>query len=208
MTKFSVHKKCHNIDGQKIVLKKLPQMKTQEIKQPMQKDKKIRELLGLRQEDMALLLRVTRSQWAMYETGKRDLPLVAQLKLGELLAFIQEPKNAVVDNFVDVQSEDAKTKKVFENLKLINKHRQILTEHKLKAIEKKYEAGVTALRFIHFLETKDQQILTEQEMVLTVLKVKAEEAIRKNGLHFQAKYRFKLKSLLQEEVLLNEILEN
>lgn len=177
------------------------------VKRPVEKDKKIRELLGLRQEDMALLLRVTRSQWAMYETGKRDLPLVAQLKLGELLAFIQEPKNATIDSFVDLKSEEAKAKKVFENLKLINKHRQILTEYKLKAIEKKYEAGVTALRFIHFLETKDQQIVAEQEMVLTVLKAKAEDAMRKNGLPLQAKYRFKLKSLLQEEVLLNEMVQ-
>lgn len=177
------------------------------VKRPMEKDKKIRELLGLRQEDMALLLRVTRSQWAMYEIGKRDLPLVAQLKLAEILAFIQEPKNDAVDNFVDLESEGVKTKKVFENLKLINKHRQILTEYKLKAIEKKYEAGITALRFIHFLETKDQQIVPEQEMVLTVLKVKAEEAIRKNALHLQAKYRFKLKSLLQEEELLNEMVQ-
>lgn len=173
----------------------------------MEKDKKIRELLGLRQEDMALLLRVTRTQWSMYEIGKRDLPLVAQIKLAELLAFVQEPKNATVDNFVDTKSEGAKTKKVFENLKLINKHRQVLTEHKLKAIEKKYEAAVTALQFIHFLETKDQQIVAEQEMLLIVLKTKAEEAIRKNGLHLQAKYRFKLKSLLQEEVLLNEMVQ-
>jgi transcriptional regulator with XRE-family HTH domain len=173
----------------------------------MEKDKKIRELLGLKQEDMALLLRVTRSQWAMYEIGKRDLPIVAQLKLGEMLAFIQQPKNAAVDSFLDLKSEEAKTRKVFENLKLINKHRQILTEHKLKAIEKKYEAGITALRFIHFLETQDQQIVPEQEMVLTVLKVKAEAAIRKNGLTLQAKYQFKLKSLLQEEELLNEMVQ-
>ena len=171
----------------------------------MEKDKKIRELLGLKQEDMAILLRVSRTQWSMYEIGKRDLPLVAKLKLSEMLAFIQEPTNATVDNFVDLESEEAKTKKVFEKLKLINKHRQILTEYKLKAIEKKYEAGITALRFIHFLETKDQQIVPDQEMVLTVLKVKAEEAIRKNGLSLQAKYRFKLKSLLQEEELLNEV---
>lgn len=171
----------------------------------MEKDKKIREFLGLKQEDMAILLRVTRTQWSMYEIGKRDLPLVAKQKLGEMLAFIQEHTNATVNNFVDLKSEKTKTKKVFDNLKLINKHRQILTEHKLKAIEKKYDAGITALRFIHFLETKDQQIVPDQEMVLTIVRVKAEEAIRKNGLPLQAKYRFKLKSLLQEEELLNEM---
>ena len=44
-------------------------------------------------------------------------------------------------------------------------------------------------------------------MELTILKVKAEEAIRKNGLSLQAKYRFKLKSLLQEAELLNEMVQ-
>ena len=53
----------------------------------MENDKKIRTLLGMKQEDMDMLLRVNRSQWVMYEIGKRDLPLVAQLKLTEMLAF-------------------------------------------------------------------------------------------------------------------------
>ena len=33
----------------------------------MKKDKKIGEYLGMKQENMAMLLRVTRTQWSMYE---------------------------------------------------------------------------------------------------------------------------------------------
>jgi transcriptional regulator with XRE-family HTH domain len=51
---------------------------------------KIRELLGMKQEEIALLLEITRSQWAMYETGKRDLPTAAKLKLAEMLAFAKK----------------------------------------------------------------------------------------------------------------------
>lgn len=169
----------------------------------MEKDKKIREFLGMRQEDMAMLLRVNKSQWAMYESGKRDLPLEAQLKLVEMLAFIKQPHTELLDRFVDINSEEVKTKIVFENLKLINKHQQILTEHKLKAIEKKYEAGLIALRFIHFLETKDQQIANEQNLLLTVIQLRAQEAIRKNDLHVQAKHRLKLQALQEEEKVLH-----
>lgn len=43
----------------------------------------------MKQEDMAMLLQVTRSQWSMYEIGERDLPFVAQEKLVKMIAFIQ-----------------------------------------------------------------------------------------------------------------------
>lgn len=157
---------------------------------------------------MAMILRGTRSLWAMYETGKRDLPPTAQLKLIQLLAFIKEPKTEKADSFLDVTTEKAKTKKVFENLKLINAHQQILTEHKLKAIEKKYKTALTALRLFRFLETNNLPIATKQKALLTVLKLKAENNLRKNGVHVQAKLRFKWKLLLLEEKQLNEIGQN
>ncbi len=53
----------------------------------------------MKQEDMAMLLQINRSQWAMYTTGKRDLPVAAKLKLAEILGFLQQKDNAVYKNF-------------------------------------------------------------------------------------------------------------
>lgn len=55
------------------------------------------------------------------------------------------------------------------------------------------------LKFVRFLETKE-----EQNLLLTVLKSRAEAEIQKNGLHVQTKYQLKLQVLQQEEVVLNK----
>lgn len=168
----------------------------------MEKDKNISALLGMRQEDMVLLLRVNKSQWAMYETGKRDLPLEAQLKLVEMLPFIQQPTNASEDSFLDVAGQKVKTEKGIERLKLINQHRQLLTERKLQLTERKYEEAVIALRFVRFLKTNLQQMATEHHSHLGTIQKRAQEALEKNGLHVQAKYRIKGLALQEEEKVL------
>jgi hypothetical protein len=40
----------------------------------MKKEYAIRTLLGITQQDAALIFRISRSQWSMFESGKRDLP--------------------------------------------------------------------------------------------------------------------------------------
>ncbi len=170
----------------------------------MEKDKKIRALLGMRQEDMAMLLRVNKSQWSMYEIGQRDLPLKAQLKLAEMLAFVKHSDKEAVHLFVDVEGQKVKTKKVVENLRLINQHKLLMAKQKLHLTEKKYKAAATALRFIDFLQSNDQQFANEQIMLLSVIQLRAEEVMRKNGLHVQTKNRIKLQVLVEEEKILIE----
>ena len=51
----------------------------------MEKTDNIRSLLGLSQENLALLLKVSRSQIAMYELGKRNLPVHAMEMLAIML---------------------------------------------------------------------------------------------------------------------------
>lgn len=170
----------------------------------MGQDKKISALLGMRQEEMAMLLGVNKSQWSMYEIGQRDLPLNAQLKLAEMLAFVQQSDNEPVHLLVDVEGQSLKTKKLVENLRLINQHKLLITKHKLQLTEKKYKSAVTALRFIAFLKSNDQEFANEQNMLLGIIQLRAEEVMRKNGLHVQTKHRIKLQVLLEEEKILIE----
>ncbi len=169
----------------------------------MEKDKKISALLGMRQEDMGMLLPVGKSQWSMYEIGQRDLPLEAQLKLAEMLAFVQQPDNEAVNPFLDLEGQNVKTIKVVENLKLVNHHRLLITKRKLQFAEKKYNAAVIALRFIAFLQTNDHHFATEQNSLLGVIQSRALRQISKNGLPVQAKHRIKLQVLQEEERVLN-----
>jgi transcriptional regulator with XRE-family HTH domain len=69
---------------------KLSQMKTTQF---------IREQLGLSQEALAMYLSIRLSQLAMYETGKRDLPVGTTEKLADIMLFLnQNQKNFKQEN--------------------------------------------------------------------------------------------------------------
>ena len=172
----------------------------------MEKDKKIREYLGMKQEDMAMLLQVSRTQWSMYEIGERDLPLAAKNQLASILAFIHQTETQSTENFPHLELQQAKIKKVYEDQKLVNAHRQMMVARKLELVTKKYEDAMISLKFIRFLELHEAHLYQKHQELLKVLWNRAEEAVHKNGLQVQAKYQLKLQVLQQEEVLLHNAL--
>ena len=50
----------------------------------------LRDQLGLSQETMAQYLKITLSQLAMYEIGKRDLPIGTSIKIAEIVLFFEK----------------------------------------------------------------------------------------------------------------------
>lgn len=58
----------------------------------MKKESTITATLGMKQIEVAQLLGINRSQWSMFESGKRDLPLPAKKILATLLSHAQQPK--------------------------------------------------------------------------------------------------------------------
>lgn len=56
----------------------------------MRKASDIKNILGLSQDEMALLLGITPSQWSMFKSDKRDIPLPAKEQLAFLLQSIQK----------------------------------------------------------------------------------------------------------------------
>ena len=60
----------------------------------------IKNLLGIKQEDLAMILGVSRGQLSMYIIGKRNLPIEAKLILSELglLSKATAIENATHDN--------------------------------------------------------------------------------------------------------------
>jgi transcriptional regulator with XRE-family HTH domain len=170
----------------------------------MDKGKNIKELLGMKYDDMAMLLQINRSQWAMYATGKRDLPLVAKLKLAEILGFLQQKNVDTKKKFQDDKAQNLKIAQFLKSQQLANTNMQTITKQKLKAIEQKYETAVTAVQFIDFLETNSEKPTAAYQLLLQTIKQNAQSEIEKNGLAIQAKLRFKYEMLQEEEFLLNK----
>ena len=124
--------------------------------------------LGLKQQELAQLLQVSRSQLSLYELGKRSLPIHAMEKLTIMLALAQKGK---------VKSEMKKSisneeQNVLKKILLKNNHQQLIVERKIKALEKKQNALVTSKKLIAHLLKNEGKINKNELVVLKSIEVK------------------------------------
>lgn len=147
-----------------------------------------RALLGLSQEVMAQYLCVTKSQLAMYEAGKRELPTAALAKLAEITLFFDQ-KKATIE----------------EESKLLNKQGfevKVLLAHHTKELEYKQ---IKEQRVLDTIQKKHNQNLQLHSLALYLQKSKVVQAdallqqaitgIEKNGLARQVKQVLKLEGI-------------
>lgn len=120
----------------------------------------IRNLLGLSQNDLATLLNVSRSQIAMYESGKRNLPIKAKEKLTEILLKFNNETPEIKNDKASVISKQY----LFQKAILKNNYQQLSTERKIKKIEKKlkmleYSKKVAVILIKNEMEKKESNII-------------------------------------------------
>ena len=108
------------------------------------------ESLGLKQFELALLLRVNRSQIAMYETGKRELPSAASTLLFEILAQV-EPAKQLSKNKPDARDAAAKQNQI-QKLLNDNTFQQMKVSRKIAVASKKHELQRNAAIFAGVLK--------------------------------------------------------
>lgn len=97
----------------------------------MKNKQTISKQLGISQITIAELLMISRVQYALYETGKRDLPVTSKLQLAKMLSFNQE----AISNEQEKAMQHYQTEKiqaVFNKEFIINKHKQLIANKKLK----------------------------------------------------------------------------
>jgi len=104
--------------------------------------------LGLTQYEMAMLLGVTRSQWSMFELGKRSLPLQATQKLAALLLYVQEndakfKKSEFLD---ETQKEQLRKQRLIEN-----EFEQLQIQKKMDQLQKQEAAQLHLTILADFL---------------------------------------------------------
>lgn len=169
----------------------------------MKKDKNIGALLGMQQEEMAMLLRVTRSQWAMYVSGERGLPPEAQLKLAEMFAFIADLDKKEKVELPAAKQPGSKKNNFWEGKLIDNQLNRTRIAASLEKCTEKYEQALIAWKLSNFLSTKEHETKWEQEL-LQHIKNRAEAVMQKNSLELQERYEFKLRLLQHEELLLKD----
>jgi len=169
----------------------------------MKKVDNIRSLLGLSQENLALLLKVSRSQIAMYELGKRNLPVHAMEMLAIMLSHSQkETTKNEAKNSITIEEQN-----FIKKLLLKNSHQQLLVERKIRALEKKQNILETSKKIISHLLKDNNNIKKSEIAILKAIAVKSKNYDTQNYTIDLLQLVLKKEVLVFEEKLLQKKLK-
>ena len=171
----------------------------------MKKDTTFKSLL-LSQEEIALLLGVKRSQYAMFEIGQRELPTAALLKLSKLTNYAVNSTKGTKKELSFYKEQESKKKGALLMYLENNKLEQLQLEKKLKQLHNNYQQAARTIQFVTLFKEKEE--ITEREaVVLEYIQNKALTILEKNGLDLQIKNQLKLNALLAHTKELEKELE-
>ncbi|WP_091143698.1 helix-turn-helix domain-containing protein [Flavobacterium caeni] len=93
------------------------------------------KMLGIKQSDLALMLGVSRSQMAMFDSGRRSLPVEALQRLAE----IRKDHDALKAAQLNDAALAAERRKQLEELLAKNRHGQVYNQGKVEALTKQLQ---------------------------------------------------------------------
>lgn len=167
----------------------------------MRKGKPICKELGLKQEELAVLLNISKGQLAMFETSKRDLPTTAMVLLAPMLQFVQE-ESLKSGSAEMLKAQVEQTKKVLAQLLKENQYKQKLLERKLEIAGNKYQANLSAIQLMRFLEEEAIKKGETTDALLKLIASRAASDLKNNNWELIIKYKIKYEVLQAEEKLL------
>lgn len=167
----------------------------------MKKEPTITALLGITQHEAAMLLCVSRSQWSMYELGKRDLPLAAKQLLAALLAYVQTPVTAAVSRPYLVQQQAKKQQKC-EDLLRENEYQQLVIAKKIAVLNKKQESQARMLQLAAFLDNQHAGSKTADTAISKTIAAKVSKAVADECSAVLMEHEVKQELLVLENLLL------
>src|SRR5688572_10966923 len=153
----------------------------------------IKNLLGLTQEETAMLLGVTRGQWSMYDAGKRSLPSEAIKKLAVLLSHLKNSKPASKERKSITVLEQQKTQEWLKREHLNVQYKTLLLDRQLLAMENKRAECFAALEVAAFLELQHEKGFIIS--LAKIIKLRATNTLLKNALHKVEEMRLKKENL-------------
>lgn len=147
-----------------------------------------RAQLGLTQEVMAQYLGVTKSQLAMYEAGKRELPTTALAKLAEIALFFDQKKTTEKEENKLLKEQELGVKALLTHQAKELEYKQMKEQRLLDVIQKKHNQNLQ-------LNSLAMYLLKNNKVQADMLLQQAITGIEKNGLARQTKQVLRLESI-------------
>lgn len=151
----------------------------------------IRTEFGLSQQALAQYLSIPLSQIAMYETGKRDLPTAALLKLAEIDSCLN-PENKIdkTENTLLIAQVSKRNVWLEKQSKELD-YQLIIEQRKLETMLIKYQQSIA-------LNTLANSLQSSKSPHAAIFHIQANTGIEKNGLVVQTKQLAKLEGIKAE----------
>lgn len=145
-----------------------------------------REQLGLSQETLAMVFSISKSQLAMHETGKRDLPLAVLEKLAAMTSFFKQETTSTTVELINNQEWQ---QQIFIEAQIKElEFQQIQAQRQLDTMLKKYNQNLALHAFALHLQANGAPLGD------TLLQ-QATKGIEKNGLVAQTQQTIKLEGI-------------
>ena len=165
----------------------------------MKKNYTIRALLGITQEDLAMLLGVSRGQWSMYEIGKRDLPLPAQQLLADMLVYVNSPDTAAKNPLL--ASRNAAKQAQLDVMLRENYFQQLKIAKKITVLLKKQENRSRLAHLADFVAARNAQKGTTASGAVLLMTAKASQRVEQADTATLVKLEMKQELLVLEKLL-------
>lgn len=133
----------------------------------------LKKLIGLTQDEIATYLNITRAQWSMFASRKRDLPLEASVKLALLFQHLHQSE--ATQKLSDLEKVTAQTKNsLLMRIKKLEIYQKI-NEDKRQVFEKKRQELQAALNTLDYLRNQkdcfDELLNTIENRINTELRI-------------------------------------
>ena len=165
------------------------------------KSKQSCKSFGLKQEEMAILLGITRAQWSMFESRKRSLPTAAMQIYAEMLAHVNAAESADESRNASLPADMEKNS--LKKLLLYNQLQQMKVARKLEAITKQHDAKIKFSHVVgYFAAAKSEKKEIVERSKFNPLVTKASTPTKPTSLVELVKLQVKSEVLKFEEELL------
>lgn len=167
----------------------------------MNEKQTFKSLLGLCQEDLALILKVGRSQFNKYEQGTRNLPKAALELLAEIVEYVYSAPDKAKP--VGMEHQQAQKQQAVQRMLEDNEVQQSSIAQKIIRVEEKFHAKMKALQILDFLSLRVDSEESDDAAILRTIARKTTKSLKDEGLALLFKLKHRMEMLQLEKILLD-----
>jgi transcriptional regulator with XRE-family HTH domain len=171
----------------------------------MKEKNNLKSVLGISQEDMAIVLGITRSHCAMIEARKRDLPLNGLQELANILQYTKGEHFNDTEIQSLIKEEELRIQKIFEQEMELNKYKIHVLSKKIEKAERLRNESLAALRLAEYLDTQTDNPRTVG--MSEVIKPAAMQTLKRNN-ELLRKHTISKETLIQQSKIFEKELKD